>query len=84
MWKKKKKKTRYNKEEALICSAQNGSEWESLFPTFGREVFFCRYKGKDISNRAKTFAITKTKEPDEIARMCLNSNVSEFPSGQTG
>lgn len=80
----KKKKTRYNKEEALICSAQNGSEWESLFPTFGREVFFCRYKGKDISNRAKTFAITKTKEPDEIARMCLNSNVSEFPSGQTG
>lgn len=45
---------------------------------------FCRYKGKEINNPAKIFAITKTKEPDEIVCMCLNSNLSEFPSGQTG
>lgn len=63
-----------------MVPAANGSEWEP----FGTKKFLLKVQKMTLIIRAMTLTITKTKEPDEIVCMCVNSNLSEFPSGQTG
>lgn len=64
------KKPRYNKAEAMICSAQNRSEWESLFPTFGREVFSAGIKEKTYIIRPRLLQLLKQRSQMKL-RACV-------------